>query len=65
MAWPTADGAWHIGTRLTLQPDASLADLTELLTLRHIERNQIGFHTPDDEAKFNEQFAIGIDQRGH
>jgi hypothetical protein len=32
-------------TWLTLQPDASLADLNELLTLRHIERNQIGFHT--------------------
>ena len=65
MAWPTADGAWHIGTWLTLQPGASLADLNELLTLRHIERDQIGFHRPGDEAKFNEQFAIGVDQRGH
>jgi hypothetical protein len=44
---------------------ASLADLNELLTLRHIEREQIGFHRPNDETKFNEQFASGIDQRGH
>ena len=65
MAWPTADGVWHIGTWLTLQPGASLADLNELLRLHHIERVQIGFHRPDDETKFNEQFAIGIDQRGH
>jgi hypothetical protein len=64
MAWPTADGVWHIGTGLTLPPGASLADLNELLTRRHIERAQIGFHRPNDEAKFNEQFAIAIDQRG-
>jgi hypothetical protein len=31
---------------------------------RHIERDQIRFHRPNDEAKFNAQFAIGIDQRG-
>jgi hypothetical protein len=65
MAWPTADGAWHIGTWLTLQPGANVADLNELLTLRHIERTQIGFHRPSDEEKFNAQFAIGIDQHGH
>lgn len=64
MAWPTADGVWHIGTGLTLPPGASLADLNELLTRRHIERAQIGFHRPDDEAKFNKQFATAIDQRG-
>jgi hypothetical protein len=58
MAWPTADGAWHIGTGLTLRPGASLADLDKLLTLRHIERGQIGFHRPADEAGFNEQFAL-------
>lgn len=61
MAWPTADGVWHIGTGLTLPPGASLADLNELLTRHHIERAQIGFHRPNDEAKFNEQFAIGVD----
>lgn len=60
MAWPTADGVWHIGTGLTLPPGAGLADLNELLTRRHIERAQIGFHRPNDEAKFNEQFAIGL-----
>ena len=38
MAWPTADGVWHIGTGLTLPPGASVADLTKLLTLRHIGR---------------------------
>ena len=64
MAWPTADGAWHIGTWLTLRPGASLADLNELLALRQIERDQIGFHRPNDEAMFNEQFASGLDQRG-
>ena len=63
MARPTADGVWHLGTWLTLQPGASLADLNELLALRHIERDQIGFHRRDDEAKFNEQFAISVDQR--
>ena len=57
MAWPTADGVWHIGTWLTLPRDASLADLTDLLTLRHIDRAQIGFHRPNDEKQFNEQFA--------
>jgi len=57
MAWPTADGVWHIGTGLTLPPDASLADLNNLLTLRHIDRAQIGFHRPNDETRFNEQFA--------
>ena len=57
----TADGLWHIGTWLTLQPGASLADLNELLRLHHIERAQIGFHRPNDEAKFNEQFATAID----
>ena len=64
MAWPTADGVWHIGTGLTLQPGASVADLSTLLTLRHIERAQIGFHRPHDEAKFNEQFATAIDPSG-
>ena len=62
MAWPTSDGVWHIGTGLTLPPNASLADLNNLLTLRHIERAQIGFHRPNDEARFNEQFAIAIDR---
>jgi len=57
MAWPTADGVWHIGTGLTLPPDASLTDLNKLLTRRHIDRAQIGFHRPHDEALFNEQFA--------
>ena len=57
MAWPTADGVWHIGTGLTLPPDASLGDLNNLLTLRHIDRAQIGFHRPNDETRFNEQFA--------
>lgn len=57
MAWPTADGAWHIGTGLTLPPDASLGDLNNLLMLRHIDRAQIGFHRLNDEARFNEQFA--------
>jgi hypothetical protein len=61
MAWPTADGVWHIGTGLTLPSGAGLADLNELLTRRHIERAQIGFHRPHDEAKFNEQFATGMD----
>lgn len=61
MAWPTADGVWHIGTGLTLPPDASLADLENLLTLRHIDRAQIGFHRPNDEARFNAQFATAID----
>jgi GH24 family phage-related lysozyme (muramidase) len=62
MAWPTADGVWHIGTGLTLPPGASLADLNKLLTLRHIDRAQIGFHRPNDEALFNAQFASAIDQ---
>ena len=61
MAWPTADGVWHIGTGLTLPPGASVADLNKLLTLCHIERAQIGFHRPNDEAKINEQFATAID----
>ncbi len=61
MAWPTSDGVWHIGTGLTLAPGASLADLTKLLTMRHIDRAQIGFHRPNDERKFNEQFATSID----
>jgi hypothetical protein len=61
MAWPTADGVWHIGTGLTLLPGTGLADLNQLLTRRHIERAQMGFHRPNDEAKFNEQFAIGVD----
>jgi len=61
MAWPTADGVWHIGTGLTLPPGASVADLNKLLTLCHIERAQIGFHRPNDEAKSNEQFATAID----
>jgi hypothetical protein len=61
MAWPTADGVWHIGTGLTLPPGASLAELNTLLTLRHIDRTQIGFHRPNDEARFNEQFATAID----
>ena len=61
MAWPTADGVWHIGTGLTLPAGASLADLNKLLTLRHIDRAQIGFHRPNDEALFNAQFASAID----
>jgi hypothetical protein len=61
MAWPTADGVWHIGTGLTLPPGASLADLNKLLTLRHIDRAQIGFHRPNDEALFNAQFASATD----
>ena len=65
MAWPTADGVWHIGTGLTLPPDASLADLNKLLTLRLIDRAQVGFHRPNDEVRFNEQFAIAIDPAGH
>lgn len=64
MAWPTADGVWHIGTGLTLPPGATIADLDKLLTLRHIERSQIGFHRPHDEMRFNEQFASGIDLDG-
>jgi GH24 family phage-related lysozyme (muramidase) len=64
MAWPTADGAWHIGTGLTLRPGASLADLNKLLTLRYIERDQIGFHRPNDEARFNEQFATAVGDPG-
>jgi hypothetical protein len=62
MAWPTADGVWHIGTGLTLPPGANLADLNKLLTLRHIDRAQIGFHRPNDEALFNAQFASAVDQ---
>lgn len=65
MAWPTSDGAWHIGTGLTLLPGAGLADLDKLLTMRHIERAQIGFHRPNDEARFNEQFATSIELRSH
>jgi hypothetical protein len=65
MAWPTADGVWHIGTGLTLPPGASLADLDKLLTRHHIDRAQIGFHRPNDEVKFNEQFATAIDLRGN
>lgn len=61
MAWPTGDGVWHIGTGLTLPPDASLADLDDLLRLRHIDRTQIGFHRPEDQARFNAQFAAAID----
>lgn len=61
MAWPTADGVWHIGTGLTLPPDASLRDLNNLLTLRHIDRAEIGFHRPHDEARFNTQFATTTD----
>ena len=64
LAWPTSDGVWHIGTGLTLPPDASLADLNNLLTLRHIDRAQIGFHRPNDETRFNEQFATAVDP-GH
>ena len=65
MAWPTSDGVWHIGTGLTLPPGSSLTDLNELLTLRHIDRAQIGFHRPGDEVRFNEQFATAIDSVGH
>jgi len=61
MAWPTAAGVWHIGTGLTLPSGACLAELNKLLTLRHIDRAQIGFHRPNDEARFNEQFAIASD----
>jgi hypothetical protein len=49
MAWPTADGVWHIGTGLTLLPGAGLADLNELLTRRHIERAQIGSSTSSSQ----------------
>jgi hypothetical protein len=65
MAWPTADGVWHIGTGLTLPRGASLADLNKLLTLRHIDRAQIGFHRPNDQARFNEQFDAAIDLGRH
>lgn len=65
MAWPTADGVWHIGTGLTLPPDASLGDLNKLLTLRHIDRDQIGFHRPHDEVQFNKQFAIPSEPDAH
>jgi hypothetical protein len=65
MAWPTSDGVWHIGTGLTLPPGASLADLNKLLTVRLIDRAQIGFHRPDDEIRFNEQFANAIGPGGH
>jgi hypothetical protein len=65
VAWPTADGVWHIGTGLTLPRDASLADLTSLLTLRHIDRAEIGFHRPNDEARFNQQFATATDPGQH
>lgn len=64
MAWPTSDGAWHIGTGLTLAPGASLADLDKLLTKCGIERAQIGFHRPNDEAKFKEQFATEAELLG-
>ena len=57
MAWPTSDGAWHIGTGLTLPPGATLADLNTLLKRRLIDRAQIGFHRPNDEVLFNQQFA--------
>jgi GH24 family phage-related lysozyme (muramidase) len=60
MAWPTADGVWHIGTGLTLRPGASLADLNKLLALRDIEREQIGFHRPNDETQFNAQFSTAV-----
>lgn len=65
MAWPTSDGVWHIGTGLTLPLGASLADLDKLLTLRHIDRAQIGFHRPHDQIRFNEQFALAIDPGRH
>jgi hypothetical protein len=65
MAWPTADGVWHIGTGLELPPGATLEDLNRLLILRRIDRADIGFHRPHDEVKFNEQFAISLDQGGH
>ena len=65
MAWPTSDGVWHLGTGLTLPPDATLADLNKLLARHHIDRAEIGFHRPHDELKFNEQFEIDVEQRGH
>jgi hypothetical protein len=65
MAWPTADGVWHIGTGLTLPRDASVADLTKLLSLRHIDRAEIGFHRPNDETRFNQQFATTTDSGQH
>jgi hypothetical protein len=65
LAWPTADGVWHIGTGLTLPAGASLADLNKLLTLRHIDRAQIGFPRPNDEVRFNEQFATAADPGSH
>lgn len=65
MAWPTADGVWHIGTGLSLPPGARVAELDKLLTLRHIDRASIGFHRPDDEARFNEQFATATDVEEH
>jgi hypothetical protein len=62
MAWPTADGVWHIGTGLSLRPGADIADLNALLTRRGIERAQIGFHRPNDQALFNEQFPLAVDE---
>jgi hypothetical protein len=56
MAWPTSDGVWHIGTGLTLPAGACLDDLNRLLASKHIERTQIGFHQPHEEAAFNKQF---------
>ena len=64
MAWPTADGIWHIGTGLTLPPGASLPELNKLLRLRHIDRTQIGCHRPDEDVRFNEQFATEIHSGG-
>jgi hypothetical protein len=46
---------------MSLPPGAGLADLNELLTRRHIERAQIGFHRPNDETQFNEQFAVSVE----
>lgn len=65
LAWPTADGVWHIGTGLTLPPGASLADLDKLLALRLIDRAQIGFPRPSDEVRFNEQFATATEPGSH
>lgn len=62
MAWPTADGAWHIGTGLTLRPGATVADLNELLRRRKIDRDQIGFHRPHEQARFNEQFPRSVEE---
>jgi hypothetical protein len=65
MAWPTGDGVWHIGTWLNLPPGSTLTDLNALLALRHIDRDQIGFHRPEDRTRFNAQFPPETDPIDH